>query len=238
VPRARNPNQEIIMHPMTCNCSKCKAAQGAAFEVEPFRFEVGGAVGGPERLLSEMLETELAMELLSVSNEEEWEQFLGKLVRSVGKGLKKVGSFVGKRILPKLGGVLKSVAKTALPFVGGALGSLIPVPGVGTALGRALGSAVGNALEMEYGGAGGQEAEFEMARRFVRIAASATQRAAQPQAGVAPDQVVRDAVLAAARSHLPGLKLGPLAAEGGARGAAPASGRWIRQGRSFIVLGV
>src|SRR5450830_1702159 len=77
-----------------------------------------------------------------------------------------------------LGGVLKGIAKQALPFVGGALGSMIPIPGVGTMIGRAAGTALSKALEMELEGLDQEQQEFEMARRFVRIAASAAQGAA------------------------------------------------------------
>ena len=83
--------------------------------------------------LNEVEELELAAELLSISSEEELDQFLGKLFKRVWKGVKKVGRFVGKVASP-LGKVLKGIAKKALPFVGGALGSFIPIPGVGTAL--------------------------------------------------------------------------------------------------------
>jgi uncharacterized protein (DUF697 family) len=55
-------------------------------------------------------------------------------------------------IAKPLGGVLKGVAKKALPFVGGALGSIIPIPGVGTAVGTAVGSAASKLLEAELEG--------------------------------------------------------------------------------------
>ena len=114
----------------------------------------------------------LAAELLSVASEEELDLFLGKQVKGAFRKLKKVGRFVGKIAKP-LGGVFKGVVKAALPFVGGALGSFIPIPGVGTALGTALGGAVSKALEMELGELSQDEQEFEIARRFVRLAGTA-----------------------------------------------------------------
>ena len=135
------------------------------------------------------------MELLSVSSEEELDQFLGKL-------LKNVGSAVGKIARP-LSGALKGLAKKALPFVGGALGSFIPIPGVGTAVGSALGSAVSKALEAELAGLELEEQELEMARRFVRIAGTAAGQAAQAASSRDPQAAVRSAVLSAARRHLP-----------------------------------
>lgn len=137
-------------------------------------------------------EMELAMELLTVQGEEELEQFLGKMFRGVWKGIKKVAR--------PLGGILKGIAKKALPFVGGALGSFIPIPGVGTALGRALGGALSNALEMELETMPEVDRELEVARRFVRIAGSAAQVAG---ASDGSRQAVRRAVLQALRTHAP-----------------------------------
>ena len=194
------------MHAKQCGCGQCRGS-GATFEILPFgqgeaafsgefgNFEFGQQEGP----FSEAEEMELAMELLSVASEEELEQFLGNVFKGVWKGIKKVGSVVGKVARP-LGGVLKGIAKQALPFVGGALGSMIPIPGVGTMIGRAAGTALSNALEMEFEGMDPEQQEFEMARRFVRIAGSAAQQAAQ---GDAPEQ----AVLQALRQHAPGIRL-------------------------------
>jgi hypothetical protein len=186
------------MHKPCCVCNQCQSMRNRAFKVERF-----GAPPATEPLLSEAEEMELAMELLGVSNEDEMEQFLGKMFRGIGRGLKKVGRFVGRKVLPKIGGVLKGLAKKALPFVGGALGSLIPIPGVGTALGSALGGAVAKALEMEFGQLESEEAELEIARRVVRIAATTAQQASAAAPNAAPDAALRDALLAAVRTHLP-----------------------------------
>lgn len=137
-------------------------------------------------------ETELAMELLSVASEAELEQFLGKMFKGIWKGVKKIAK--------PLGGILKGIAKKALPFVGGALGSLIPIPGVGTALGSALGGALSKALEMEMEGMPGLDRELEVARRFVRIAGRAAQAAGDSDGS---PQAVRKAVLDALRAHAP-----------------------------------
>lgn len=214
------------MHQPSCGCAKCQSARDRAFPVEPF--ETGFASSA--ELLSEAEETELAMELLGVSNEDEMEQFLGKLFRGIGRGLKKVGG----KLLPALGGALKGLAKTALPFVGGALGSFIPIPGVGTALGTALGGAVGKALELEFGEFESEEAEFEIARRFVRIAASAAQQASGAPLGANPESVLRDALLAAARAHVPGFAANEAElvaqAEGEAEWEMEGEGEWEAEG--------
>lgn len=111
-------------------------------------------------------ELNLAAELLAVSNEQELDRFLGKLVRGVGRGFKRFArSGLGRMI----GGALKSAAKAALPMLGGAVGSLIPIPGVGTALGSAAGNLAGKALGLETEGWSNEDEQFEIARRIVRI---------------------------------------------------------------------
>jgi hypothetical protein len=209
--------------------------------------------------MSEADELELAMELLAVSNDMEWEQFLGNFFKKIGRGLKKAGSFVFRKVLRPLGGALKGLAKKALPFVGTALGSFIPIPGVGSAIGGALGSAVAKALEMEFGEMEQEEAELEIARRIVRIAASAARQAADDESGADPEVVVRDALLAAARAHVPnfaaqetelygeqesgfetgfetGMETGFETEFEGESGGAM-SGRWLRHGRHIVVHG-
>ncbi len=222
------------MHAKSCNCPQCRGVREAGFDAESFSYEFGGLGDGEAGFpLSEAEEVDLAMELLAVSSEAELDQFLGKMFKKVWRGIKKVGSFVGKVARP-LGGVLKAVAKKALPFVGGALGSLVPIPGVGTALGSALGGALGKALELETEGMSLEDREFEMARRFVRVAATAAQQAALAPPDREAALAVREALVDAIRSNAPSAELGELEF---ARAAAATSGRWIRRGRSIIVLG-
>lgn len=219
------------MHQLSCNCPKCQQ-RGAAFEVLPF--------GRPPALpFTEAEEEQLAMELLSVSNEAELEQFLGGMFKGIWKGIKKVAA--------PLGGALKAVARQALPFVGGALGSMIPIPGVGTALGTALGGAVSKALELEFSGLEGEQQEYEMARRFVRMAGQAAQLAGQ---GDGSPAAVRAALVTAARQQLPYLAAqgdgsgqqggqpgGPQGELGLAPWRGPMTGRWRRRGQRIVVLG-
>ena len=150
------------------------------------------------------------------------------MFRSVGRGLKSAGKFIGKNVVPVLGPALKAIAKTALPLAGGALGSLIPIPGVGTMLGSALGRAAASALEMEFAGFNHEEAEIQKARRFVRLASSAIGQAASALgAGAAPEMAVRSALTTAARRHIPGINLGAMrrgtgmVGAGGQRRGAP-----------------
>jgi uncharacterized protein (DUF697 family) len=165
---------------------------------------LGGEAAEAESPLSEMQEMELATELLEVSSEAELEQFLGGLFKKVASG---VGSFMKSGTGRALGGILKNVAKKALPVVGGALGSFV-APGVGTALGSKLGSMASNLFEVELETMSEQEAEFEVARRYVRLASSAARNAALAPRNAPPRAVARAAVVSAARRHAPGLVRG------------------------------
>ena len=174
-------------------------------EGEQFLGDVLGSVlgGEMESPLSESEEIELASELLELGSEQELEQFLGNLFKGVSRA---VGGFIKSPIGKALGGVLKNVAKKALPVVGGALGSMV-APGIGTALGSKLGSMAGGLFEVELEAMPAEAAEFEVARRYVNLAASAARHAAlaRPSERVNPQTVARAAVAAAARGHAPGV---------------------------------
>jgi hypothetical protein len=219
-----------------------------------------------ESPFSESELTELAAELLSVSSEQELDHFLGKLISGAWRGIKKIGSVVGKVVKP-FGGILKAVAKKALPFLGSAVGSLIPIPGVGTALGGAVGTMVSKALETEYEGTSGEDREFEVAKRFVRLAGTAARQVALAKPGMDPQFAAITALNVAARRLASGLQVPQTAAtmfdqttgtcttcggtmtDGGAPNiigpsplslavAGPArSGRWMRRGRKIVLLG-
>lgn len=226
------------MHTSTCTCKQCLAAAnrewGGAGWMSPGAIPFGEAAF--ESPLSELEELELALELLSVSSEAELDQFLGKLFRGIGRGLRKVGRFIGRRVLPALGKGLKSLAKAALPIAGKVLGSFIPIPGVGTALGGALGTAVSRALELEFRDLEAAEAELETARRFIRIAATAAGQAAAAAPDRDAESVVHEALSNALQQHLPYLDRDP-AGSHPRRATAARHGRWIRRGHRLIVLG-
>lgn len=226
---------------------------------------LGSVLGGElESPSSEMNETELASELLEVSGEEELEQFLGNLIRSAAKA---AGGFLKSGVGQALGGALKSVAKAALPMAAGALGNLV-LPGVGGVVGSKLGSMAGNLFELELEGMNEQQAEFEVARRYIRFATTAARNAACAPSDAAPRAVARAAIISAARRHAPGLvrgvrtgrgrypgRFGPgyrsgtygFAPEGepgdpsgydAGRSGRPQSGRWMRRGHKILILGV
>lgn len=194
---------------------------------------IGGIAGGEmESPLSETEEVELASELLEIGSEQELEQFLGNLFKGVSRA---VGGLIKSPIGKALGGVLKNVAKQALPMVGGALGSMV-MPGVGTALGSKLGSMAGGLFEVELESMPAEAAEFEVARRYVNLAATAARNAALARPGdrANPQTVARAAVAAAARDYAPGIYRTMIQSLGGPGGArqqrAGGSGRSVTSG--------
>lgn len=180
--------------------------------------------------VGEFNEAEFAAELLSIGNEAELEQFFGKLFRTVAKGVSSIArSPVGKII----GGALRQAAKTALPALGAALGSAIPIPGVGTALGGMAGRALAGALEMEASGLSSEDREFEAAQGVVRLAAEAARAAASAPPGANPNTVASNAIKAAINAmggYSAGRSIGVSARR------AP-QGRWIRRGNTIVIIG-
>jgi hypothetical protein len=89
-------------------------------------------------------------------------------------------------------------------------------------------------LELE--GMSPQDQEYEVARRIVRLAGAATQQAVAAPSTMAPQDAARAAVVEAARRHAPGL-LGAAAKPSTTGPSASArSGRWIRRGRTIIIV--
>jgi len=202
-------------------------AEGETFgEFQP---EVGEFEGEQEVFQEGELQ-EIAAELLSVSNEQELNYFLGGLIKKAGSALGKV---VRSPIGQALGGVLKKAAKTALPMAGAALGNLV-LPGVGGMIGGKLASAAGSMFGLELEGLSQEDREFEVAKQFVRLAGDATRTALNAPPSVNPVAIAQNAVAQAAQKFAPGLASGPngLLAGGGA------SGRWVRRGRRIVLYGV
>lgn len=198
--------------------------------------------------ISDESEMELAAELLSVNNEEELEEFIGKLFKKAVKGVRNFAkSSVGKALT----GMVKGVVKKVLPVAGGAVGSLI-APGVGTAIGASLGDTAGRALGLELEGLSAEDQELEVSRTLVRLASGAAKKAAAAAArGGDPRTIARNSLSAAARTFAPGLlnaaygavnretdETGQLYAHNGVGRARARSGRWERRGSTIILYGV
>lgn len=176
----------------------------------------------------------LAAELLGVTDDEELEQFLGKLIKKVGR---KARRFVKSRAGRFLRRTLRSAAKKALPIVGGAVGGAFGGP-AGGAIGSRLASTAGRIFGLELEGLSPEDQEFEVAKQVVRLAGDATKKTAVAQTKMPPAKAVKAAVVAAAKKHAPGLlrpvpSMMPFSVPGGKR-----SGRWMRRGSRIVLMGV
>ncbi len=171
-------------------------------------------------------EMDLAAELLTMTGDEELEQFLGKLFKKIGRGFKK-----GFRPLM---GMLKPLAKKLLPIAGTAVGTFFGGP-AGGMVGSKIGNVAGKVFGMELEGLSPEDQEFEVARRFVRLAGTAARKASKAPGTANPNAIAKAALLSAVKKHAPGL-LGwnP----GRSQGQITRTGRWIRRGNKIILLGV
>jgi hypothetical protein len=159
-----------------------------------------GALYG-ELPMHETHELELAAELLEVSTEEELEQFLGNVFRTVGGT---IGAFARSDTGRAVTQALRDAARQALPTVGGAVGDWV-APGRGGAVGSRLAQQAGTLLGLELEGLSPPDQEFEAARQFVRFAGNAYANAAGAPAGFHPMAAAEQAVAAAAQEFAPGL---------------------------------
>jgi hypothetical protein len=221
-----------------------------AYETDEYGYELEGdyeseAYGeySQEGPFSEAEEMELAAELLSVSNEEELDHFLGKIWRA-GRGL--VNSAVGKQVF----GRLKGFIKQNLPKIGGLAGNFL-LPGVGGAIGSQAASRVGSMLGLELEGLSYEDQEFEIAKQLVRFGGAAMAHAADEEvSGAPPAQAAQAALTAAAQQYAPGMVSGAAQAQPGApRGYTQAGaprgyrcphrkqGYWVRRPNGIMLVG-
>jgi len=202
------------------------------------QFEMPGETG--EVVLGEAEVMELAAELLEVTNEQELDRFLGNLIRKASKA---VGGIVRSPLGQAIGGVLKGVARKALPLAGTALGGIIGGP-IGANIGSGLASAAGSAVGLETETLNQEDREYEGAKQFVRLAANTIKHASAASPAANPRAVAQSAALQATRVLAP-LLLEPagVASTGYLPGyTGPElrgrSGRWIRRGSKIVLLGV
>lgn len=176
---------------------------------------------------SENEESQLAAELLAVNDEQELDQFFGKLFKRMKRGLGSIAPLLSP---------LKGLAKTVLPIAGGALGTAL-VPGLGTALGAGLGTAVSNAFEVQMEGLSPEDQEFELAKKVVRLSGDAARSMSTLSGTLPPSEAARQALQSAAQRHAPGLVLKPANGIPTKRfgQCMPQSGRWVRRGRTIIL---
>lgn len=204
-----------------------------------------GSPGGPSRgsLFNEDEQETLANGLMDVNSEEELEYFLGDVISGATDAIGKFASSpTGQAVI----GGLKDVAKTALPVVGGLVGSRFGP--AGQQIGQAVGTGVAGLIhEMDP-----EELEWEAANSFVKLASEAAKNAAEAPPGADPQAVAKKAIIEAAKIHAPGL-VGPLTS--GALGVKEPSchcggahhhhhrhhhhsGYWYRHGEKIVLVGV
>lgn len=200
------------------------------FEGEQFEDEWAGSSG---EVFHEAELMELTAELLEINSEEELNYFLGNLVKRAASAIGKVArSPIGQA----LGGVLKTVAKKAIPLAGGALGGMVGGP-LGAKIGSSLAGYAGSALGLEAEFINQEDREFAGATQFVRLAGDTVKNALNAAPGANPQAAAQNAAIKAANTHAPGLfSSSPSAASGRRPAGASVGGRWVRRGRHILIL--
>jgi len=191
--------------------------------------ELEGEIASP---VNEAQETELAAELVGVASEEELEHFLGDLYSAATQA---ASQFARSETGQALGGILKDAATQALPVVGRAIGGWV-APGGGDA-GAQIASTAGQMLGLELEGLSAEDRDVEAARKFVRFASAASKAASSAPKSGPPLAVAQAAARAAARRHAPGL-VETLRLSEPLDGRRPHSGRWIRRGKTIVLIGL
>lgn len=184
---------------------------------------------------SELVEAELASDMLSVTNEEELEEFIGKLFKKAKKAARGFIKSPAGNMLKKY---LKGLAKKALPIAGTALGGMIGGP-IGAKLGNSATQMVGKALGLELEGLSPEDKEFEVAKGYVRYAKDAINRAASDRRQrYSPRSAARSAMTNAAKKYAPGFLSPGFATHFNRRfaGRSKTKGTWVRRKDGSIVL--
>jgi hypothetical protein len=190
------------------------------------------ALFGPP--VAEELELALASELLEARTDRDVGRILGRVHRAVG---------IGACSTSPTG---RSLAGIVGPFVGQTIRSL------GLASGGRSSTLGGNEarasrlLGLELEGLSPEDREFAIARQLVRFAGTAARIACTAPPGPPPRQQARRAAAAAARAFAPGLlpmlrRTAPpiRSSTHPARAAGlrwPRTGRWLRRGRTIVLL--
>ena len=160
----------------------------------------GSRFRGP---FSDAEEAELALELLQVTSETQFDRFLSNLFKKVWGGIAPIGS----KVTGPLRGLLKTVASKALPSV--ATAAATSFGPANDAVAQNLGSLVSRALEAEVAAPTGADRDlekcrqlFEKHRQFVRLAGTAAAAAAAAPTGVNPVAAAQKSVADSANEKL------------------------------------
>lgn len=186
--------------------------------------------------MDDSMEMEIAGELLTVSNDRELDQFLGRLARRVGRA---AVNFYKSPAGNMIKGALKNVAKKALPGVGRAIGNYIGGSKGADFLGQ-VGTAATKLFELELEGLSPEDQEFEVSKAYVRFANDAIKKgvmAARRNPLANPHQIVRTALRQSASQHAPGLLSNSSGRKGRQNGSPVRArkGTWVRKGKALIL---
>lgn len=190
----------------------------------------------------ESYEQQLASRLMSVSNEYEFENFLGGLIQSA-KGF--LSSPQGQAMKSTLVKGAKKFGRQALPSIAKNIGGYI-----GGSTGASIGDKAGSALSGMFFGSDVEALDY------VRIIRKAAQYLNDAADGIEPDmdlnsttpeQAVTQAINTAARPYWRRRRGGRGGAYRGTpsasannhnRGTRQQRGRWIRRGRNIVLMGI
>lgn len=182
-----------------------------------------------EGVFDDVEQSELAAELLSVTDDQELDQFLGDFIKKASKKLRPLtGALKGN-----LGSLLKGAIKKVLPTVAGIAGGAIGGP-AGAMLAAKGAPYLSGLLGMELEGLSPEDQEFEAAKQLVRMSGDAIQTAANLASSTPPAAAARQAVIGAARRHVPGL----VHNVGRAGHVGAQQGTWYRKGNRIVLVGV
>ncbi len=151
---------------------------------------------------SEFQEMEYAAKFLEIIDEGELDRYLGRLMH---RGSLAAGQALKAPVARVLGGYLKSTINRALPGVGAAMGDY---PIADSTVERKNDTSPAELLGLELEGLSGEDQEFEIARRLVRLVGAASQKAAQAAPDIDSQSVAKQALLTAGRKYAPGLLRG------------------------------
>lgn len=176
----------------------------------------------------EQQEGEVVNELMNVSNEQEFEYFLGN-IWNAAKQL--YNSPQGQAIKKDFISGAKSFGKKMLPSLGRNLGGYFD-GGRGAKYGGQIGSAAGNWI---FGEVGENEAVdyLRVVRKAAKYLNKALATGSNPSSQVASRRMVSQAINQAAKPVLAKRRYGS-----GANYTSQNQGRWIRQGKLLILQGV
>jgi hypothetical protein len=141
-------------------------------------------------------EAELAGRLLEVTDEQEMDEVLRRIVNAVGRAVQGISGAANSPQGRALINAVRPLARAALPVVSGVL-----APGVGGSFGRPAGEATSSVFESEGYGLSEGEQDYELARRVVELTSAAAHEVATAPAGAPPRLVGELAVIRASQRH-------------------------------------